>query len=128
MTHASIAKENSRGTPILSIVLSSVLVSVLMIMNYTRGLAGAFKFALLLASMTALIAYLFTAASYIVVEGKTNGWHLRSWTKLAIACLAFIFSIWAIAGSGEEIVYWGFILLMAGIPFYVWVLVKRHEK
>jgi APA family basic amino acid/polyamine antiporter len=39
--------------------------------------------------------------------------------------MAFAFSLWAIAGSGQSSVYWGFILLMAGIPFYVWVLYKK---
>jgi APA family basic amino acid/polyamine antiporter len=38
-----------------------------------------------------------------------------------IASLAFGYSMWAIAGSGYEVVFKGFMLLMAGIPVYVWV-------
>jgi APA family basic amino acid/polyamine antiporter len=34
----------------------------------------------------------------------------------------------AIIGSGEAIVFWGFILLLAGIPVYVWVLWKNKSK
>ena len=46
-----------------------------------------------------------------------------SWMQsIMIASFAFIFSLWAIAGSGQETVYWGFILLMSGIPFYVCLL------
>ncbi|MGH9333810.1 MAG: amino acid permease, partial [Vicinamibacteria bacterium] len=40
---------------------------------------------------------------------------------LLISILAFAYSLWAIAGAGQEIVYWGFLLLMAGVPVYVWI-------
>ena len=33
--------------------------------------------------------------------------------------LAFAYSVWAIAGAGDDIVTKGFILLLAGIPVYV---------
>jgi APA family basic amino acid/polyamine antiporter len=36
-----------------------------------------------------------------------------------VAAVAFVYSLWAIAGSGAETVYWGFILLIAGLPVYV---------
>jgi APA family basic amino acid/polyamine antiporter len=38
---------------------------------------------------------------------------------LAVAALAFAYSVWAIAGSGQEIIAKGFVLLLAGIPIYV---------
>jgi APA family basic amino acid/polyamine antiporter len=38
-----------------------------------------------------------------------------------ISILAFVYSLWAIAGAGQEIVYWGFLFLMAGVPIYVWI-------
>jgi APA family basic amino acid/polyamine antiporter len=44
---------------------------------------------------------------------------------IILSSLAFLFSLWAIAGSGQETVYWGFILLMAGVPFYVMILWKK---
>jgi APA family basic amino acid/polyamine antiporter len=37
-----------------------------------------------------------------------------------IASLAFIFAIWALYGSGREAVFWGFLVLVAGIPIYTW--------
>jgi APA family basic amino acid/polyamine antiporter len=44
---------------------------------------------------------------------------------MIVALLAFVYSMWAVIGSGEEIVYWGFILLMAGLPFYAWIQLQR---
>jgi APA family basic amino acid/polyamine antiporter len=43
-----------------------------------------------------------------------------------LASLAFIFSLWAIAGSGQEIVYWGLLLLLSGVPFYVMIIWKKN--
>ena len=33
---------------------------------------------------------------------------------------AFAYALWAIGGAGADVVYWGFLLLMAGLPVYVW--------
>jgi APA family basic amino acid/polyamine antiporter len=68
------------------------------------------------------VPYAFSAASYVIIETKNN--NVRDgklWFKMITAILAFAFSMWAIIGCGEEIVYWGFILLMAGTPFFVWM-------
>ena len=120
-------KRNSRGVPAVGIVLSSVLLSVLMIMNYSKGLVKAFEFTLLLASMTALIAYLFTSASYVLVSFRKQGVTRHTLTRVMIAGIAFLFSVWAIAGSGMEIVYWGFILLIFGLPIYVWMKIRNRK-
>jgi hypothetical protein len=48
-----------------------------------------------------------------------------SWAKLTrdtvIAGLAFAYSVWAIWGSGEEWLAKGFMLLLFGIPVFVWM-------
>ncbi len=121
---ALFAKENKRGVPALGIVLSSILISILMIMNYSKGLVSAFKFAILLSSMTSLIAYLFTSVSYVLIASKKEGIANIKY-KIIFASISFIFSIWAIAGSGMEIVYWGFLLLMGGLPVFVWMKIKK---
>jgi APA family basic amino acid/polyamine antiporter len=38
---------------------------------------------------------------------------------LVVAALAFLYSMVAIIGAGHEAVYWGFVLLMSGLPIYV---------
>jgi APA family basic amino acid/polyamine antiporter len=37
----------------------------------------------------------------------------------AVAAIAFVYSFWAIAGAGQDTVYYGFLLLVAGLPVYV---------
>ena len=44
-----------------------------------------------------------------------------------IASLAFAYSLWAIAGAGADVVYWGFLLLFGGLPVYVWIVQSRDS-
>jgi APA family basic amino acid/polyamine antiporter len=123
------AKKNSKGVPAIGVAISSVLVSLFMIMNYTKGLVDQFKFLILLTTLTVLIPYLFSTAAYIIFRLKEV--NLSRWIKysaITLASLAFLFFMWMIIGSGQEIVYWGFVLCMSSIPVYVWGVTKRNKK
>ena len=124
------ARENKKGAPGLGIIMGSVIVSVIMIMNYTKGLVEQFRFITLLSTLTTLVPYLFVSASYvIIVSEEKRTLNAREWARVLItASLAFIFSLLAIIGAGQEIVFWGFILMLAGTPFYVWNILKRKKK
>lgn len=114
-------KENKNGVPFLGLVIGSILTSVVLLMNYSDGLVAQFRFLILLTTLCCLIPYLFSAAAYllIIIERKLPG---QNWfSVIAIGGLAFFYSLWAIYGAGEKAVYWGFLLLLAGIPFYVWM-------
>ena len=37
------------------------------------------------------------------------------------ASLAFLYAIGAIYGAGAEVVFYGYLLLLAGVPVFVWV-------
>ena len=120
-------KVDKKGVPSTGIIIGSALVSVLMLMNYTKGLVEQFKFLILLSTLTSLVPYLFSMASYIIIKLRKNDMTDKStMVSIIIALLAFVFVFWVIAGTGEQIVYWGFLLLMAGIPFYVWIV--RNKK
>ena len=108
--------ENHRRMPFWGLVCSSLLISIILLMNYSEGLVKAFEFMILLATLTCLVPYLFSTGTHILLA--LRGGKKLSWVW---GVLAFGFSIWAVVGSGEEIVFWGFLALMAGIPVYVWV-------
>lgn len=115
-------KENKNGTPALGIIISSVLVSALSTMNFSNSLAETYKFIILLSTLTALVAYLFSITSFFIIDNRQPG--IR-WGRMLIAALAFLYSMWAVIGSGQEIVYWGFVMLMAGLPFYAYIQSKH---
>ncbi|MGB5170553.1 amino acid permease [Eudoraea sp.] len=121
-------KENKRGVPVYGMLIGSGLASGVMLLNYTEGLVEQFKFLILLGSFTALVPYLFTAAAYvsILLDKKLPS---EPWLGIyGIGSLAFSYSLWAIFGAGEQAVFWGFILLMVGIPFYIFVKWRNKES
>ncbi|MDH3648788.1 MAG: amino acid permease [Saprospiraceae bacterium] len=114
-------KLSRMGTPIYALGLSGLLVTMFMIINYTRGLIDLFTFIIRLSTLSILLPYSFSAMAELRLLHSQNG---NSGTsnkvrKTAVACLAFAYSIWAISGSGQQIVYLGFILFLLGMPFYV---------
>ena len=98
-----------------------------MLMNFTEGLVEQFEFIVKLTVLVALIPYLFSAAAYalIIVEKKLQP---KSWVKtFVLVTLGFAYSLWAIYGSGSDTVYYGFLLLLLGIPVYIfmkWIKIK----
>ena len=112
--------ENKFGSTYISIIAGSVFVSFLLLMNFSRSLADTYQFIILLSTMTVLVPYLFSAVSFTILAVRTKQLKWNSATKLTIALLAFGYSMWAVGGSGQETVYWGFLLLMAGVPLYGW--------
>ena len=110
----------------MGIVIGSVLTSAVMLMNFSESLVSQFEFMILLATLTSLVPYLFTSASYalVIIESKTGMPKLAR--NLILAALGFTYSLWTIYGSGTDTVFYGFLLLLGGIPFYI--LMKYNQK
>jgi APA family basic amino acid/polyamine antiporter len=117
------ARVSSRGVPDRAVIVGSLLSTALIGMNYSRTLVDLFTFMILLATLSTLVPYVFCAlATFLIVDRPTDASPRgRSWTVIP-AALAFGYSLWAIGGAGAEVVYWGFLLLVAGLPVYVWVV------
>lgn len=122
-------KENKKRAPVNGFIIGGVLSSIVMLMNYSEGLVEQFKFIIQLTTLVVLLPYLFTAASYalIIIEKKLAA---KSWIKtFVLSGLGFLYSLWAIYGSGSETVYYGFLLLLIGIPVYIYMKwIKNKEK
>jgi len=111
-----------RGTPVFGLVVSSILATGLMALNYTATLVEQFTFIILLATLSTLVPYAFSALSQLVLfsrgRGRVSGERLKG--PVAVAVLALLYSIWAIVGSGINIILWGLVLLAGGLPVYLW--------
>jgi APA family basic amino acid/polyamine antiporter len=120
---APFARTTRAGAPVFGLVVSSVLVTGLIFMNYTKSLVDQFTFIILLATLTTLVPYAYSAAAQLMLLATDRAaFSIRSATTDAtIALLAFGYTLWAIAGAGYEVVFKGFLLLLAGIPVYVWM-------
>lgn len=124
---AIFTRQNKKGVPYVGILVSSVMVSIFMSMNYTKGLVEQFRFLLLLSLLSILIPYLLSAAAYLIIRIKQKQ-TLGLTGAVILAILAFSYALWTIAGTGKDAVYYGFLLLMGGIPFYVWLAYKKNEQ
>ena len=123
---AVFAKTNNKGVPAIGMAISSVFISLIMSMNYTKGLAAQFKFLILLSTLTVLIPYLFSTAAYLIIRFQYSFKStFQKVMAIALALSAFLFSMWIVVGSGQEVVYWGFLLSMSSVPIYAWVVRKR---
>ena len=58
-------------------------------------------------------------SAVVLVEEKEFNFKIFM-KKSLMTLLAFIYVIWTIYGSGAETVMWGFILMILGIPIYVY--------
>lgn len=53
--------------------------------------------------------------------------HVNSYIKtFLLGSLGFGYSLWTIYGSGHDTVFYGFLLLLFGIPFYI--LMKWNKR
>ena len=115
------------NTPAKSLIIGSVLVNILLIMNYQKSMVSAFTFITILATLTFLPVYLLSVCAEIMImfRDEKNITIYKFIKKAFIPLLAFIYALWAIYGSGAETVMWGFILMLLGIPFYIYNHYKK---
>jgi APA family basic amino acid/polyamine antiporter len=111
------ARLSARNTPALGMVVAGVLGSVLVGLNYSKDLVALFTFIILLCTLGTLIPYVFCSLAVWMMPngGRSLG------TFAAVSGFAFVYAMFAIAGAGTDTVFYGFLLLLAGLPVYVWL-------
>jgi APA family basic amino acid/polyamine antiporter len=117
------------GVPAFGCVVSSALVTALLLINYAGQATGSsslteiYNSILLLATFVTLVPYAFCTMAELMVfilrRDQFKGERLRRASVIAV--LAFIFTIITIIGSGAQTVLYGFVMLLLGIPIYVWL-------
>ena len=116
-------------TPVFGLVVSSALVSALVMMNYTKGLVDQFTFIILLATLTTVVPYAFAAAAeiYLFITERERFAARNLVRPTIVATLGFAYAIFAIWGMGWDIIGKGFLLLMVGVPVYVYMAWKHRS-
>ena len=122
------ARVSRRATPAAGIVIAGVLATALVVMNASRGLVELFTFIILLSTLGTLVPYVFCSLAELRLRGPADSRAARGGVAVPVA--AFAFALVAVAGAGPDVVYWGFLMLMAGLPVYVWVArpVRREAR
>ena len=105
------------GTPIYTYILTGGFVSILLILNYTKGIVNAFVFMAMLSTLSTLIAYAFCAiAEFKFAQNDKNNQQRN--TAILLSCATFLYAFFAIWGAGIEMIIYSLLLILIGTPIY----------
>lgn len=113
-------KTSARGIPVRAHIVSSVLLTIVTLMNYARSMTDLFQFIALVSIAAGLVAYL--ACSLAVLRLMP-----REPLVWVTGPLSAIFSLWVVYGCGLATVAWAGVLLLLGLPIYWWVRTFEHD-
>jgi APA family basic amino acid/polyamine antiporter len=107
---------NARGAPGVALVVTGLLATSMLLMNYSKSLVEGFTFLTLVVTAANLPLYLFCALALVVLRrrGEAAPRDLRVLGVLGIA-----YSIFAFIGLGREPFLWALVLGAAGWPLYL---------
>ncbi|AMM22435.1 transporter [Frondihabitans sp. PAMC 28766] len=127
MFPAVFAKER-RGVPVLGILVSTILATLLTVVAYT-SFQEVFTTVVLLTVFTSVVPYLFSAAAqifWLLSRRRQTAW--KPFAKdITISGLALAFTFWALAGSGQQACYYGVFCFLLGVPLYVWLRTSKNK-
>jgi APA family basic amino acid/polyamine antiporter len=109
-----LGKTSSRGTPARAHIVSSLLLTLVMLPNFTRSLGDLFAFIALISIAAGLIAYFACAAAALKLLHREP----LIWISAPLSCF---FAIWTLYGCGLTVTLWALGLLLLGLPIYIWV-------
>lgn len=124
---------NRWGAPGFGIVVSSVLLTLFMIPNYNSSTVDRFTEFILLATTTTLIAYIYGAAAYmmLLVSDRRRLAPRHVAMEMTLGTAATAYAVWALYGAGYQSATWAVLMILLGIPVYVWLKhqsVKEHPE
>lgn len=117
---------SKRGVPAIGIVISAALATAMVLIQASGapGVRAFYNLVVSLSTMTAVIPYAFCALAVGLVAARASG-NGKVPRVTVVEGIAFVFSLFTIYGCGPTPVLYGVILLLLGIPVYVW---QRHRN
>ncbi|MFN8127629.1 MAG: amino acid permease [Candidatus Nanopelagicales bacterium] len=124
-------KLNIHHAPGTGLIISGALAAFVLWFQLSggAGLGEAVATLVLVSAVATMVSYAFSAAAEIkwlvLDKGKIPVAHLAR--KMTVAILALTFTIMAFYGGGHEEVYWLWMLIVLGVPIYIYILWRRAE-
>jgi APA family basic amino acid/polyamine antiporter len=112
---------SARGVPALGISISAVFATILVLTQAagSPGFSAFYNLVVGLSTMAAVVPYAFCAlATGLVAAYAAGGGPVPRLTLVEV--IAFIFAVFTLYGCGAEPVLYGLIMLVLGIPVFVW--------
>lgn len=114
---------NDRGAPTLALVVTAVLASAMVLMNYSKSLVQGFTFMTLVVTAATLPVYLLCALALVNLWRRGGSAAPRD--LLILGVLGTAYSIFAFIGMGREPFLWSLVLAAAGVPLHLWMRRQR---
>jgi amino acid transporter len=117
-----------RGVPALGIVISAILATLLVLSQIAGppGFKAFYDLVVGISTMAAVIPYAFCAlATGLVAAYVAKGGPVPRLGPIEV--IAFVFSVFTLYGCGAKAVLFGTIMLVLGIPVYVWQQRRRSR-
>ena len=114
-----------RGVPAVGLVISAALATALVLVQVSggSGFAAIYNLIVSLSTMAAVIPYAFCALAPGLIAGRSRQARCRAsrWSRSSRSS----FAMFTVYGCGPEPVLYGLVLLLLGLPVYVW---QRREN
>jgi basic amino acid/polyamine antiporter, APA family len=111
---------SEKGVPAIGIIVSAALTTVLVLIQAAgaSGFQSFYSLVVGLSTMAAVIPYAFCAMATGLIAGKGPSQAMPPVTIIEV--IAFVFAVFTLYGCGAQAVLYGVVLLVLGIPVYVW--------
>ena len=119
--------KDNQGVSKNALVISSGLISILVVANFSGGMVSLFTFAILISTLGIFIPYLFSISAelkFIYLQWGSR----RDYFSLVTSLLALGYCCWAVSGIGLKSLLWGVGLIVAGLPIFVFMQLKNKEQ
>jgi APA family basic amino acid/polyamine antiporter len=119
-------RSNRSGAPVVALVVTGLLASAMVAMNYSRSLVEGFAFLSTVVTAANLPLYLCAALALLVL--RTRGERPAAHDLLILGVLGTAYVMFAFIGMGSEPFWWALALAAAGAPLYLLMRWSRLKQ
>jgi APA family basic amino acid/polyamine antiporter len=121
---------NAKGVPMFGLISSSVFITIFLFATMSPTLVEQFNTIAIISVFTILVPYLYSSVAEVllIAKGEIAVSPFQQKVSILIALIAFCYALWAMAGSGETVVLFGMLFLLASIPIYTLIRRRRKER
>jgi APA family basic amino acid/polyamine antiporter len=120
---APLERCNSQGAPYVALIVTALLATAIVLMNYSKSMVEGFTFLTQVVTAANLPLYLFCAIALVVLS--LRGERKLPASLLALGIIGTAYAVFSFIGLGHEPFLWSLVLGAAGLPIY-WLLHRRR--
>ncbi len=123
------ARTTRTGVPLVGLVGSSALTSVLLLTHASDSSVSVFTKTVLIATLARLLPYVVSAGAQLrlLFTDRVHFVGSHFFRDGTVAFAALLFAGWAVYAAGREVALWGIGLYALGVPVYFWLLDRKER-